>query len=288
MTSKTLFIGYGDIAQRCANILSRRGGKVVGVARTVKPMPEGAEFWQGAAQDSHIQSKLAQTPCDSVVITLTPGGREPEDYRNAYLDNVRSLVTLWQNGSAPKRVILVSSTRVYAQNAGERVDETSPTEPDSEQGRILLETEQCLLNSQIPASVVRFSGIYGPGREHLLRRVRSGIGSLKNRIGNRIHIEDAVGIVLHLLDISVSENLSQHYLGSDCEPSMDRDVTQWMSREMDDGLAESYMQKAHREALGDESGKRCDNRLLLESGYQFRYPNFREGYKTLIEEFMAR
>src|SRR5207247_9149681 len=67
-----------------------------------------------------------------------------------------------------ERFLYVSSTGVYGQCRGEEVDETAATEPAEESGRVVLEAES-LLRSRLPTAVVlRFAGIYGPGR--LLRQ----------------------------------------------------------------------------------------------------------------------
>src|SRR5262249_51228352 len=73
------------------------------------------------------------------------------------------------------RFIYVSSTSVHVKTDGSPVDETSPTEPTEESGRVILEAEQLLLANRPDAIILRFAGIYGPDR--LLRRqtqLRSG------------------------------------------------------------------------------------------------------------------
>ncbi len=39
----------------------------------------------------------------------------------------------------------------------------------------MLDAEQCALDSGHPATAVRLTGIYGPGRDMLIRRVREAI-----------------------------------------------------------------------------------------------------------------
>ena len=96
-------------------------------------------------------------------------------------------------GRTPNRLLFVSSSRVYGQQDGEWVDETSPAVATGYSGRVMLEAEQVALNSGIPASIVRLTGIYGPGREAdsgssgLSRRDRSAVvrqsHSLRRRRG---------------------------------------------------------------------------------------------------------
>ena len=64
-------------------------------------------------------------------------------------------------------------------------------------GQVMLEAEQVALNSGIAASIVRLTGIYGPGREWLLTQVRQGyrVAIDPPLYGNRIHVDDAAGLL---------------------------------------------------------------------------------------------
>jgi len=69
---------------------------------------------------------------------------------------------------------MVSSTSVYGQNRGEWVDEDSETRPTSDGARWLVAAEERIWEANEANCVVRFSGIYGPGRDWLLRRLIQG------------------------------------------------------------------------------------------------------------------
>ena len=91
----------------------------------------------------------------------------------------------------------VSSTGVYGQCHGEEVDEESATEPVEESGRVVLEAER-LLHQQLPEAVIlRFAGIYGPGR--LLRRQAIEAGEVlvgdPEKWLNLIHVADGAAAV---------------------------------------------------------------------------------------------
>ena len=58
----------------------------------------------------------------------------------------------------------VSSTSVYGQEDGSWVDEDAPCQPTDTNGEIVLEAEQTLRRQRPDASILRFAGIYGPGR----------------------------------------------------------------------------------------------------------------------------
>jgi nucleoside-diphosphate-sugar epimerase len=58
------------------------------------------------------------------------------------------------------------------------------------------------LSSGIPASILRLTGIYGPGREWLLTQVRRGyrVAVDPPLYANRIHADDAAGLMACLLE----------------------------------------------------------------------------------------
>lgn len=98
----------------------------------------------------------------------------------------------------PKTFIHVSSTSVYGQSNGSWVDEDSPTEPQEESGRIVLEAERILLALCPEAVILRFAGIYGPGRLLRQKTVAAGepIVGDPDKWLNLIHVEDGARAVL--------------------------------------------------------------------------------------------
>ena len=271
---KYLFIGYGDIAQRLAKRFACEQVSMVGVARTQKSC-DNVTLWQGAIQDPSISQQLQSTGFDVAVITLTPSERGEQGYRDAYLNNVQHLVKLWQTGTPPGLVVLVSSTSVYGQAGGEWVDEHSETVPERATARILLETEQALQQSGIPCAVVRFSGIYGPGRDHLLRQVKAGKPGNEGYT-NRIHADDCAGVIAHLIARHHNgQPLKPIYLATDCAPVTAKDVRQWLAGKLGVSL--------QGDAGDTDGGKRCSNALLLADGYQFIYPSYKEGYRKVVD-----
>jgi len=96
-------------------------------------------------------------------------------------------------------LIFVSSSSVYAQINGETVTEDSPSEPTRETGKILKRAEATVLSNQ--GIVARLSGIYGPGRSVLIKRLLKGEAQIEEdgrRLINQIHQQDAAGALLFL------------------------------------------------------------------------------------------
>lgn len=142
---------------------------------------------------------------DTVYLAVAAGGRS-RDYRSVYLAGVRNVLQAI-GGSRVCHVVYTSSTSVYGQDDGSWVDEDSPTEPLTENGRVLVEAEHTLLDGTraagITGTVLRLSGIVGPGRGpanrvvHYAGQVRTdGEGYV-----NLIHRDDIVAALRRLLDV---------------------------------------------------------------------------------------
>jgi nucleoside-diphosphate-sugar epimerase len=115
--------------------------------------------------------------------------------RSVYVDGLSRVL---DHLPPPGRFIYVSSSSVYGQTDGGWVDEDAPTDPQEESGKIVLDAER-VLHERLPGAIVlRFSGIYGPGR--LLRRatIEKGepiVGDADKWL-NLIHVEDGARVVL--------------------------------------------------------------------------------------------
>lgn len=116
--------------------------------------------------------------------------------RRLYVDglaNVLAALTL----PAP-RFIYVSSTSVYGQTEGEEVNEQSSTAPQEESGNVVLEAEH-LLRARLPSAIIlRFGGIYGPGRLIRGQAIKENtpiVGDAEKWL-NLIHVEDGAAAVV--------------------------------------------------------------------------------------------
>jgi nucleoside-diphosphate-sugar epimerase len=162
------------------------------------------------------------------------------------------------------------------------VDETSPAEPAHFSGTTLVEGERIVLGGPFPATVVRFAGIYGPGRTRMIEAVRSGaaIISTTQSYVNHIHRDDCAGVLRHVMNLGQPDPF---YIGVDNEPVERGAMLRWLAQRL--GVPEPPVS---REGKGESvramrGNKRCSNARLLTTGYAFQYPTFREGYGALIE-----
>ncbi|APE30832.1 NAD(P)-dependent oxidoreductase [Halomonas aestuarii] len=281
MKTTTLILGCGDIGMALGRELLEAGHHVVGARRNIRAL-EGSGI-EAVAVDLADPATLTGLPdADTLVYVVSADRFEEEAYRAAYPDGLKAVLQEFSGRDRPpRRVFFVSSTSVYAQRDGEEVDEASPAEPSGFSGTLMWEAEQALLDHDLPGTVVRFSGIYGPGRDRLIRQVGEGRIAPASPVmySNRIHRDDCAGALAHLIGLALAdEPVASLYLGSDCEPAPLNEVMVWLAKQLKVEATETIQSPLRRRA-----SKRLSNARLLESGYRFRYPSFREGYAQVLQ-----
>jgi len=273
-----LFIGCGDIAQRAANIVAD-SHQCFGLRRNPNQLPSYITPITANAADTQKLLSIASQGFDVWIATMTPAEFTKQAYEQAYLAVAQAIAaTVSAVHNPPKFIIWVSSTSVYGDCAGDWVDETTEANPVTFSGEILLQAEQIIKDLPCKSTVVRFSGIYGPGRTRLIDQVRSGKGRPKTpqQWSNRIHADDCGGVLAHLIKLYESgKPIEQIYLASDCQPVTQHDIRNWLADRLSVDLVEQTV------AIGPV--RRCNNQLLLDSGYKFKYPSFKQGYTALLE-----
>ncbi|MFP8967943.1 SDR family oxidoreductase [Pokkaliibacter sp. CJK22405] len=273
MSASVLLAGLGKLGQALAGQLSQKGYQVHGLCRSPKNLP-GVTLHYTDLTDPQVPITLSKV--DYVFILLAPGSREEAHYRATYVDGSRRLINALPQ--VPKHLFFISSTSVYGQQNHEWIDETSETQPASFSGRILLEAEALIHSQPYPTTCLRLSGIYGEGRNHLLNQVREGKIPAREHVhySNRIHQEDAIGAMQHLLTLAIQgQPLESCYLVTDNEPATLHEVCQWMAEQLG---VETVEEGQPRRRGGS---KRCCNKRLTDTGYCLRYPDFRKGYTGL-------
>lgn len=275
---KILSIGYGDIAQRAARRLVAAGHSVVGVCchPDDKPPIDGVELIAAdAGNEQDLRAVMHGNEFGAVLVTLTPSSYDLEGYRNGYVVPCRHLQQVISGLDYSPYVIYVSSTGVYGQQHGEWVDEDSPCEPDSDSGRMLLQAEALVRDLPVASTIVRCSGIYGAGRDFMLRQLKAGKVTLRESWTNRIHQDDVARFIAFLLEHP--EKRDDRYLLSDDEPVMQYEVYQWLAKQL--GVEVS---SAVEPGPGPRGSKRCNNARVRHSGFTLEYPTYRDGYREMV------
>ncbi len=217
-----------------------------------------------------------QQQFDAIFYCPSTRGGSPEDYQQIYVDGMKQSIGALKPGGT---FFYTGSTSVFSQTDGSLVDESSPTEPGSGNGSILLQAEQVALSAG--GLVLRLSAIYGEGRGIMLRRYLEASGPVPgnpDRYLNQIHRDDAVSAALFLLEHH--PKCPEVFNVSDDCPTTHRDILAWIAQTLNRPPAEFNLEPVSRKR-GD-SNRRISNRKLRALGWQPTYPSFREGYQALL------
>ncbi|WP_187662675.1 sugar nucleotide-binding protein [Microbacterium sp. Nx66] len=259
---RALLVGFGKLGARLAPLLLGDGGEVLALRRSDGPVPDGV---QALTADLAVPLTGPLPEVDAMVVTLPPGP-DVSSYRTALSRLAAALP------SPPARTLFVSSTGVFDGAGGaEPVTERVEPVPTTDRGRGLRDGERAAVEL-FDAVVVRPAGIYGPGREFLLRKVREGAPVAHRRRTNRIHETDLVRALDLLLRMPEPPALVH---AVDRAPAPLGDVMTFLADRLglpvppDDGSA--------------PSGFVYDGTLLRSVLGHLVYPTYEDGYAEMID-----
>lgn len=190
-----LLIGHGYLGKAVAGRFHAAGWQVTATSLSGGDGTRALDVSSALA----VADLGADIPAPHAIIHCAATNRGgPEAYQRIYLDGCRHLLTAFPTSS----LLFVSSSSVYAQTDGSSVTEDSPTTPDRETGRLLLESERLVLATR--GCVARLAGIYGPERSVILAKFLAGQAAIEEdgrRFLNQIHRDDAARALLHLVNL---------------------------------------------------------------------------------------
>jgi nucleoside-diphosphate-sugar epimerase len=278
---KWLIAGFGDLGQSIARTLgdcAQTADTPVIALKRKRPAPGLPKTVTWLKADLSDRRTLEALPLDitHVVYCAAPKERDEVLYRATYLNGIQNLVAVLGRRAPQARVLFVSSTAVYGASLTGQVTEDTPALPSAFNGRIMLQTEQWLETHWPGSLVLRLSGIYGPERQSLINQIKSGlvrVPASQDYWANRIHIDDAARAAIHLL---MRPGLSGVYIGTDSTPVPLRDLYTSIARQIG----------APEPATGSPTPmmgkKRLSNLKLIQSGFDFRWPDSRDGYAKIL------
>jgi nucleoside-diphosphate-sugar epimerase len=207
---------------------------------------------------------------DTVVFAVGRDRRSGATMSDIHVEGLRAVLDALPAETG--RVIYVSSTGVYAQDAGEWVDEASVCEPMSEGGRACLAGERLLFAHAHGrnAIVLRLAGLYGPGRVPRAADLTAGrpIAGSPHAYLNLIHVEDAARAAVAA---AACEPITDRtYVVSDGHPPTRGEYVGLLATRL--GAPPPVFDG------GSNLGKRVRNdRAVRELGVRLQYPSYREG-----------
>ncbi len=292
MAEPRLFIfGYGYTAAALARLLAPAGWRIAGSRRPVhadtavqagERRPFG--FARSHGLDGEGREELEQA--SHVLVTIPP---------DAEGDPAADLLAREPELLGPRLRFLgyLSTTGVYGDAAGGRVDETSPLRPACARARRRVAAERqwrrLAARHGWPLMIFRLSGIYGPGRsalDRLLAGRAHRIDAGPRHVFSRIHVADiaralaaamadpAPGAIFNLAD---DEPAPAHAVVAHAARLLGRTPPPLVPLEAADltPMARSFYAES----------RRVDARAIKRRyGLVWRYPNYREGLSAILRE----
>ncbi|MFW6336330.1 MAG: NAD-dependent epimerase/dehydratase family protein [Phycisphaeraceae bacterium] len=299
LARESLIIGCGYLGRALAARLLERGQRVHG---TVRQRSHAEALRHMGVQPVMLEvtrplSFPALAPALSAetldVYYLVPPGRTGgvPTPRQVILGGVAHITRQLRQANV-RRGVLVSSTAVYGNMAGGRVDADTTPEPNSERGRLLLEGEN-MWREQAEAGprwhVVRLAGLYGPGRIVGEKAVREGsplVGDPEALL-NLVHVDDAADLPIAAM---AGEKTAAVELGADGHPVARIDYYSELAQRLNaptprvvDDPAELRRLGLSPDRLRQGSSKACDPMPTCQrTVWSPRYATFKQGLDTLL------
>lgn len=282
--ARILIIGYGDVGSRIGEKLSQQGHTVFGLSRRADQIL-GITPIRANVLDTASLANLPQH-IEFLIFALAPQ-QHPDyplpDYDAIYHQGPNNILNALDL-SHLHHTFYLSSASVYAEDAGEWVDIHTPTQAHSNNSTALLAGEALIQERCSNSSIIRLAGLYGPGRLRLINWLKSGkpVQAEPPLWTNRIHVDDAAGIVCFLIQQSLEKKeLLPLYLGVDNRPCPQHEVLDWLADE------QNLPRVAHEIRLGHSQNKRMKNAPLLALGYVFLFPDYQQGYRHVLQQEKA-
>ncbi len=256
------------LSESCPVIISRTTEE--GVNQLASDSLPGFQLKLGenGSQSQHEFVHLLKThTIDTIIGAFPPGFRQGKG---------REYVIQWQSLIASaleaniKKVLMISSTAVYPDTPTvmQETDASAFLAQNeasfSAKARTLLEAEQIVIESGLDYVILRFSGLFGPGR-HPARFVEK-LSSISTKApANMLHQEDAIGVVRFALS-----SLNREIVNATTPNSLNK----WAFYQQ---AMKNYSKSVPLPPTNALPGKKISTDKLIRLGYQYIYPDISDG-----------
>lgn len=194
---------------------------------------------------------------DVVVVTISPQSKQV----------MGKLARDIANSPAAK-AIFVGSTAVYPNTGGEMTESDAEYIKSPHSGRVMKELEDAFLEQDnLNTTVVRFGGLFGPGRTP--GKFMAGFKGLSGgeKPVNMIHLDDCIGIIETIVD----QNAYGEVFNA-CAPEHPLRKDFYVEAAVKAGVAPPEFLKPEEEDVSKFKIVNSD-KLIEELNYNFKYPN---------------
>ena len=265
-------LGAGYVGRAVATTLVQAGHAVWAVRRTPQPPQPGLTWLAGDIASGPVPGMPAAL--DAVVLTVAPSGLA-DSYDRVYPPSARAALALARTTGAGT-VTYTSSTGVYGGRDGAWITEASARAGEGPGNAALKAAEDALLESGMAGvSVLRVAGIYGPGRDPRGRFADPARLPMRGAYWvNFAHQHDIVAAIVGALAHAGPPRVLNV---ADGTPTQAADIARWLAAARGADPAALVFADA---GAPSRSNQRISNAALVATGWQARYPSFREGFTS--------
>ncbi|PZP54068.1 MAG: NAD(P)-dependent oxidoreductase [Agrobacterium fabrum] len=286
-----MIFGAGYSGKAIANALKDEAAIISGTTRSREKLPSLAAagmtplLFDGVHLDDDLVAAMGNVT--HLVQSIAPG-KDGDPLLALLGDDLKKLLPNL------KWVAYLSTVGVYGDHGGAWVDETTPCSPVSARSveRVAAETTwaEAARKADAPLSILRLSGIYGPGRNAFMNFEKGTARRLvkKDQVFNRIRVED-IGAALAFL---ARKNERGIFNVTDDEPCPSQDVVSFAATLMgvepppEQAFETADLTPMARSFYGEN--KRVSNARIRDLGFDFRFPEYRLSLKQLWENGLWR
>lgn len=285
---RLVVFGCGYVGAKVARQARRRDMRVTALTRNAaKAATLHAEGIETIVADLATDSWHGRIDggAEFVLNCVSSGGGGLDGYRRSYVDGMRSVLAWGKARGLAGTLVYTSSTSVYPQGGGARVDESASTVGAGDRAQLLVAAEDQLRTSAGACGrwfVLRLAGIYGPGRHRLLDQVRAGVvaGRGDHHL-NLIHRDDICAAIWAALE--APQNVTNDVFNvADDGAATKAEITEWLASRL--GITPP------RFTDEPSTGRRAvtpdrvivNEKLKAMLGWAPRFRTFREGYENLL------
>jgi nucleoside-diphosphate-sugar epimerase len=279
--------GLGYSVRHFLSLYRERFTEIGGTARSPEKVQameaEGIQAYRfdGAGHDPRILDRIARA---DVLLVSVPPVSETDPVLEHFSQAIASAPNL-------RWVGYLSTVGVYGHADGDWVDETTPPNAATirSRHRIAVEREWLALGENAPFAVqiFRLAGIYGPGRNALMK-VADGTAKRivkKGQVFNRIHTADIAQVLMASIE---HPSRNAVYNVADDEPGPPQDVIAYaadlLGREPPPEIPfEEADQTPMARSFYSDNKRVRNTRIKTELGVTLLYPTYRQGLRALLQ-----
>lgn len=283
-----VIFGAGYVGAEVARQAVARGLRVTALTRNAEKARVLAEAGVAVIiDDLAADTWHARLPegADFVLNCVSSGGGGPAGYRHSYVEGMNSVLA-WASRVPVGTLVYTSSTSVYPQDGGVRVDEDASVDVTRAEGSPLVEAEDTLLawNGGARRFVLRLAGIYGPARHYLVDQLRDGSGEVAGRGDyrlNLIHRDDIAGAIRTAFDAPADVTGGVFNVADDGAATK-AEVAGFLAAKLGLPVPRFTGEPAQGRRRVTPDRVIANDKIKRVLGWRPRYPSFREGYAAIL------